>query len=202
MSFIKNNSRIFVDRDQQNHLIVSVSHDNSINRDNRIFIILWDFILIFSGSLCCRYCALVQRCVSPTGSWTSRSTRLNSWRDIAVDWNIDPFLVIHFHEISLSRSLNTSKCNSNAISKPALSLYPSFSLYKGFIFLREIFFKKTSLMFYPPVFLISLEIQIPSCENLSARWLGKTIFARLNRAWPTSLTIVGPINERHSPHLG
>lgn len=53
---------------------------------------------------------------------TSRSTRLNSWRDTAVDWNIDPFLVIHFHEISLSRSLNTSKCYSNVISKPAFSL--------------------------------------------------------------------------------
>lgn len=66
VSFIKD---IFVDRGQQSHLIVPVSHDNSINRDNRIFIILWDFILIFSGSLCCRYCALVQRCVSPTGSW-------------------------------------------------------------------------------------------------------------------------------------
>lgn len=45
---------IFVNRGQRDQLIVSVSHDNSINRDNRIFIILWDFILIFSGSLCCR----------------------------------------------------------------------------------------------------------------------------------------------------
>lgn len=189
-----------MDRDQQNHLIVSVSHDNSINRDNRIFIILWDFILIFSGSLCCRYCALVQRCVSPTGSWTSRSTRLNSWRDIAVDWNIDPFLVIHFHEISLPLT------PQNVIPTQFQNLHSHyihhFHSIKDSYFWERFFSKKTSLMFYPPVFLISLEIQIPSCENLSARWLGKTIFARLNRAWPTSLTIVGPINERHSPHLG
>lgn len=92
-----------MDPSQRSYLVVSTSHDNSIKPDNRVFIILGDFILIKSaGTLFHRCCALVQRCVSPTGSCTSRSTRLNSRRDTALDWNIEPFLGMHFHDIPLS----------------------------------------------------------------------------------------------------